>query len=144
MMLTYANPQGHMGHLATPAQLPLPAPSLAPPALPAPVAAPVAVEAASSVTELPQQVQADTKAICDIEVAPKPKEPGPTPKKTLALTDAQPDAKPTQEPKPSVEVAKRAKRLEDALSTPDLEKKEKSSEAKVHKTMPSRSKTRYT
>lgn len=31
MMLTYANPQGHMGHLATPAQLPLPAPSLAPP-----------------------------------------------------------------------------------------------------------------
>ena len=26
--------------------------------------------------------------------------------------------------------------MEDALSTPDLEKKEKSSEAKVHKTMP--------
>ena len=136
LMLTYANPHGHVGPLATPAQLALPAPSLAPPALPAlpaPVAVPVAVEAACSVTELPQQGQADAKAICDIEVVPKPKEPVSTPKKTLALTDAKPDAAPTQEPKPSVEVAKR---LEDALSTRDLEKKEKSSEAKVDKTMP--------
>ena len=141
LMLTYAHPHGHMGHMATPAQLALPASSFAPPALsppalsppaPAPPGIPVSA-AASSVTGVPQEAKADTKAICDveIEVVPKPKEP--SPKKTLALTDGQPDAQPTQEPKPAVEVAQR---LEDALCARDQEKKEKNIEAKEEKTKP--------
>ena len=137
LMLTYLHSQQPIpGPLALPASPPVPPalPAAAEPAAP-PVkpAAPVANETATSASGLPEQAQAVPKAICDIEVVPKSTPPAPSPHKALALTDAQPDAKPTQEPKPAVEVAKR---LEDALSTRDLEKKEKANEAKVAKPMP--------